>query len=108
MTSARRVLVCLGAIVCFAAAARAELIIFSDGRVVKAASFKVIGAEVQIELPGGGGFAVVLDRVERIIDDEVAVEIARVSPLAAPDASYHLSFRADRKRLFHTAFDSLI
>jgi soluble lytic murein transglycosylase-like protein len=109
MTFPRRVLVCLAAMVCFAAAARAELVIFSDGRVVKAASFKVTGDQVEIELPGGGGFAVDLDRVERILDDEVAPETARVAPLSAPDnASYDLSFRADRKPLFHTAFDSLI
>jgi transglycosylase-like protein with SLT domain len=109
MTSALRVLICLAAIVCIAGAARAELVIFSDGRVVKAASFKVTGDEVEIELPGGGGFAVDLDRVERILDDEVAPEVARVPPLTAPaNASYDLSFRADRKPLFHTAFDRMI
>jgi hypothetical protein len=103
---ARRVSVCLIAMGGFAAAARAELVVFSDGRVVKASSFRVDGEQLEIELPGGGGFSVELDRIERILDDEVVPEAA-VPPLAATLA-YDLSFRADRKPLFHTAFDRLI
>ena len=91
-----------------AAAAHAELIVLADGRVVKASSFQVSGDVVDIELPGGGGFVVDLDRVERILDDEVVPNFAGVEPLESSHAVFDLSFRADRKPLFHTPFDSLI
>jgi hypothetical protein len=104
----RRLLSCLLAIAGVAAAARAELIVFADGRVVKASSFRVSGDQVDIELPGGGGFVVDLDRVERILDDEIVPNVAGVEPLEVSNAVYDLSFRADRKPLFHTPFDSLI
>ena len=54
------------------AAGRAELVVFEDGRVVKAASYQVRGSEVEIRLPGGGSYSVDLDRVERIVDDAIA------------------------------------
>jgi hypothetical protein len=92
-----------------ATAARGELVVFSDGRVVKAASYKVTDNEMEIALPGGGSYVVDLSRVERIVDDEVAApdpEIPAVS--TASDVTYDLSYRPDRKPLFHTSFDPLI
>ena len=51
----------------------AELVVFQEGRVVKANSYRVIGDQLEIGLAGGGSYLVDLDRVERIVDDEVAV-----------------------------------
>ena len=80
--------------------------IFSDGRVVKAASYKVVDDEVEIGLPGGGSYVVDLERVERIVDDEVAApDIPRA---ASSEVIYDLSYKSDRKPLFHSAYDSLI
>jgi hypothetical protein len=42
--------------------------------VVKAAAYRVVGEELEIELPGGGSYRVDLERVDRIVDDEVEVE----------------------------------
>ena len=92
-----------------AAMARGELVIFSDGRVVKAAAYKVTGDEVEIQVPGGGSYVVDLGRVERILDDEVeAADATATPPGRSPDAAYDLSYRPDRKPLFHSTFDSLI
>ena len=92
-----------------AGTARAELIVFEDGRVVKAAGYQLYDDEVEIRLPGGGSYRVELSRVSRIVDDEVVVDAVVVEPdPGRPDASYDLSYAADRKPLFGTAYDALI
>jgi hypothetical protein len=89
--------------------ARAELIVFGDGRVVKAADYRLLGDEVEIVLPGGGSYRVDLGRVDRIVDDEVVVDTVHVEEDPGREAAaYDLSFRGDRKPLFGTAYDALI
>jgi hypothetical protein len=90
-------------------AARAELVVFEDGRVVKAAGYRLLAEELEINLPGGGSYRVDLSRVERIVDDEVVVDavIVEEDPLH-PGATYDLSYSAGRKPLFGTAYDALI
>jgi transglycosylase-like protein with SLT domain len=90
------------------AVARADLVIFSDGRVVKAANYQVSGDAVEIELPGGGSYVVDLERVERIVDDEVEPPEPQADPPDVSTHTYDLSYHPDRKPQFHTAFDQLI
>ncbi len=93
-----------------ASSARAELVVFTDGRVVKAASYRVLADDVEIHLPGGGSYRVDLGRVERIVDDEVVVVdvvLPRPSGSVGPVA-YDLSYKTHRKPLFGTAYDSMI
>lgn len=94
----------------FAGAASAELVVFEDGRVVKAATYKVRGEELEIGLPGGGSFSVEMVRVERIVDDEVATPaaVAEVSPPKPSIVAYDLGYRHDRKPLFKTPYDAVI
>ena len=90
-------------------AARAELVVFDDGRVVKASGYRVLADELEIELPGGGSYRVDLSRVDRIVDDEVAVEAVIVEERGFPKAAtYDLSFREGHKPLFGTTYDALI
>jgi Transglycosylase SLT domain len=92
-----------------APAAQAELIVFEDGRVVKAAGYRVLSEELEISLPGGGSYLVDLSRVDRIVDDEVVVDTVVVEAHAAGAfAHVDLSYSADRKPLFSTAYDDLI
>ena len=103
------VLLGLGAALSAAGAARAELIVFEDGRVVKAAGYRLHTDELEIELPGGGSYRVDLSRVERIVDDEVVVSTVAVEDLRPrPEAPYDLSFSDSRRPLFGTAYDALI
>jgi hypothetical protein len=92
-----------------AAPALAELVIFQEGRVVKAASYRVVGEELEIGLPGGGSYFVELSRVDRIVDDEVTVAdvTVQVADKETPVA-YDLSYREDRKPLFDTPYDKVI
>ena len=91
-----------------AAPALAELVILQEGRVVKAATYRVVGDELEIGLPGGGSYLVDLSRVERIVDDEVVVPDVTVESDKGEPVTYDLSFREDRKPLFHTPYDKLI
>jgi len=107
-----RALLCLAAAGALApAVARAELVVFEDGRVVKAASYRVRGDELEIRLPGGGGYSVPMARVERIVDDEVIVSpaaVAQVAPPALSTVAYDLRYHPLRKPLFGTAYDAVI
>jgi len=93
-----------------AMAARADLVVFDDGRVVKAASYRVMGDELEIGVPGGGSYRVDLSRIERIVDDEVAPPAERAALEAVPldSPAYDLSYRDGRRPLFHTSYDALI
>jgi soluble lytic murein transglycosylase len=87
---------------------RAELIVFEDGRTVKAEGYQIYDDELEIRLPGGGSYRVDLARIDRIVDDEIVVEEVRVDDQTLPAPSYDLSYTPARKPLFGTAYDALI
>ena len=88
---------------------RAELIVFEDGRVVKASGYLLLGEELEIRLPGGGSYRVDLSRVERIVDDEVVVDTVVVEDDALSSGlAYDLSYKEGRRPLFGSDFDALI
>ncbi len=95
---------------CLSGSAQAELILFREGRVVKAAGYRVIGNQVEIDLPGGGGYRVDLERVDRILDDEI--EVSEPIPMPEPgrrdSVSYDLSYRSQRHPLFASSYDAII
>jgi soluble lytic murein transglycosylase len=92
-----------------ASRAKAELIVFEDGRVVKAAGYRLLSEELEITLPGGGSYRVDLSRVDRIVDDEVVVEtVALEGDLFGEGSIFDLSYRPERKPLFATAYDAII
>jgi transglycosylase-like protein with SLT domain len=93
----------------YAQRAGAELIVFEDGRVVKAAGYRLLQDELEVGLPGGGSYRVALSRVDRIVDDEVVVDSVQVEGVPSlPARDYDLSYREARKPLFGSAFDQLI
>ena len=112
LASRMRRLAALAGFVCVtglvASPARAELVVFEDGRVVKAAAYQVLSDQLEITLPGGGSYLVDLNRVERIVDDEVVVDSVIVQDETGRVLIADLSYRADRKPLFATPYDALI
>ena len=60
--------------------ARAELVILTSGRAVKALSHQVTGDRVEIRLPDGNSYTVDRKLVERIVDDEVAASDGKTLP----------------------------
>jgi len=98
-----------GALLLCAAALSAELIVFEDGRVVKAAGYAVMSDELEIQLPGGGSYRVDLSRVERIVDDEVVVDSVVVEDeRLRGELTYDLTYKAGGRALFGSEFDALI
>ncbi len=57
-----------------AAVARAELVVLTDGNVLKVKAFEAVGEQAWIPLPVGGRMTVPIERVERVVDDEVVPE----------------------------------
>ncbi len=103
-----RLALLIGVLLC-AEPARADLVVFEDGRVVKATSWRLGTDTIEIGLPGGGSFTADLARVDRIVEDEVVSkeEVARELP-RLPAVAYDLSYRPDRKPLFATPWNALI
>jgi Transglycosylase SLT domain len=62
-----------GAILLLALAtgASADIVLFTDGRTLKVASFHARGDVLDLKLRGGGAMSVPLSRVDRVVDDEV-------------------------------------
>jgi soluble lytic murein transglycosylase-like protein len=51
--------------------ARAELVVLTDGNVLKVTGYEAVGEQAWITLSFGGRMTVPIERVERVIDDEV-------------------------------------
>ena len=91
------------------ASARAELVVFTNGRTVKAAGYEVQGDVLEIRVRGGGSYTVDMALVERIVEDEVLVSEVEVKEVGGDETvAYDLSYKDDRKPLFGTAYDAII
>jgi len=88
--------------------ARGALAIFGDGRIVKISDYRVSGDDIEITLPGGGGYTTALLAIDRIVDDEVAVAPPEPVPVSRARAAFDLSYKASRKPLFRSNFDRVI
>lgn len=71
-------------------AGRAEIAVFPDGRSLKIAAYSVGEETLELTLPAGGKIILPIDRVDRIIDDEVMVppeELRELAESAFPQRS---------------------
>ena len=87
-----------------APAARAELVMLTTGEVVKVRSFDADEREARLELPAGGTMTLPLERIERVLVDEVE-DVAPVEPEAS-SATMELRF-ADGQGIPDGAFGGL-
>jgi hypothetical protein len=53
------------------APARAELVVLVDGRIMKVEAFEAVGDIARLTYPSGGRMMMPIERVERVVDDEV-------------------------------------
>ncbi|MEM7052085.1 MAG: lytic transglycosylase domain-containing protein [Acidobacteriota bacterium] len=67
-----------------------ELVVFTDGGYLKVAAFEAHGNRLHVELVGGGSMTVPLERVDRVVDDEVVIlpEEPEPAPPAEPDWTF--------------------
>jgi hypothetical protein len=54
--------------------ARADLVILTDGSVMKVAAFEAEGDQAHLTFPTGGVMTMAIERVERVVDDEYTPE----------------------------------
>jgi len=94
--------------------AGADIALLNDGRAMKIDAYKVVGeTAIQLTLKNGGQLTMPLERVERIVDDEVVpVEVvAEVKKTVETEGIFpKLSWRYDDSRgpIFKSKFDNLI
>jgi len=92
----------------FSLPASASLAIFNDGRVVKIADYRVSGKDIEITLPGGGGYTTSLLTIERIVDDEVAPAPPEMDAVKPRKSFPDLSYKPVRNASIHGRYDRLI
>lgn len=94
--------------------AAADIALFTDGRSMKIDAYKVNGdSEIQLTLKNGGRLTMPIERVERIVDDEVVpVEVvAEIKKAVETEGIFpKLSWRYDETRgpLFKSKYNQLI
>jgi soluble lytic murein transglycosylase-like protein len=95
--------------------ASASIAVFTDGRAMKIANFQMVSeGTLQLTLKGGGSLTVPIDRVDRIVDDEVveAAVVAEVKKIVEeqggvfPNRSWRYS--EESAPLFNSRFDQII
>lgn len=89
-------------------AVRADIAVFTDGRSMKIASYSASESLVELTLPGGGRVHLPIERIDRILDDEVVAEeiIQEVREGVLPIRSYRFDERS--RPLFSSRFDEKI
>lgn len=85
------------------APAVAELAVLVDGRVLKVEGYELAEPRVRFDLPGGGSLTMSLERVERIVEDEIVPEEERVQE----DGRFAIAF-SDGHGVPETPFGELI
>jgi hypothetical protein len=93
--------------------ASASIALFTDGRSMKVAGYKLVDDNaIQLTFKNGGAMTIPLSRVERIVDDEV-VEIEKAPEVkkmieegAFPKRSWH--YDAARGPIFRSKYDKMI
>jgi len=94
-------------------AARADIVLFSDGRALKVDSYVATEETLDLTLPGGGKVSVPLHRVERIVNDEVlppqaAAEVKKVIEAEGVFPRRSWRFSEASAPLFKTRYDQTI
>ncbi len=97
---------------CLAVPAGASIAVFTDGRSMKIDAYKVGEETIRLTLRGGGAVLLPIQRIDRIVDDEVATPevVAEVQKIAEEGVFPKRSWRYSdsSKPLFKTKFDKLI
>ncbi len=98
MRARRRLLLALALAGLLPASLEAELVILTDGSVLKVAEFEARNGDAVLTFTKGGRMTLPMLRVERVLDDEVVPEPeAAVEQMEEGAADFRLRFSADHK-----------
>jgi len=81
----------------FLAPARADLVILTDGNVMKVAAFEAQGDVAYLTYASGGRITLPITRVERVVDDEVVPEPPAAPAVAEADPAAAVSLQFEEK-----------
>lgn len=85
----------------------ADLVLLDNGRYLKVETYRVDGAIVHLRTYEGGAIEIPLQRVERIIDDEVDYEIAPPAP-RTDQLEKNWTFDRNQRPIFRSDYDDWI
>ncbi|HVT44744.1 MAG TPA: lytic transglycosylase domain-containing protein [Thermoanaerobaculia bacterium] len=108
---ARNVFIGVALLFGLAPLARADIVLLTNGRFVKAPSYTVTEGEVLISLADGGRIQLPIHHVERIVDDEIIVlDGTTERPATISGVFPQRSWRFDetRRPLFASGYDPII
>lgn len=75
-----------------------ELVVLTGGDVLKVTAFEAIGDDARLTLPNGGRLTLPLERIERVVDDEI-VASPEAEPLPAdPGVVFAIEFKPGQGR----------
>ena len=87
----RRALAALALAAAVASSAGADLVVLIDGGTLKVASYELQGDLLRLELAAGGRMTLSIERVDRVIPDEILAQEPAVAP-TPPPAEFTLRF----------------
>lgn len=86
----------------------AEIALFVDGRSLKIEDYGVRGTTIELVLPSGGRLTLPLERIERIVDDEVAPPAIAEAVEEEGLARKAWRFDEERRPIFSSRYDEII
>lgn len=93
-----------------AGAASADIVLLTNGRSLKVARYQAAEETMELLLPSGGIVHLPLERIERIVDDEIVPEaeptVVVVLERVFPARSWH--FNEQSKPIFKSKYDTVI
>jgi soluble lytic murein transglycosylase-like protein len=101
------------ALLAIAHTASAGIAVFSDGRTMKVTAFKAHEDAMELTLSSGGSFTVPLNRIDRIVDDEIVPQqiIEEVKKIVEAEGIFPKKswrYSEESKPIFKSKFDATI
>lgn len=92
----------------------ADIVLLTNGRTLKVVEHLALESTMELLLPGGGRMSIPIDRVERVLDDEIEI-LPEVPALDTPSGSLAVvfpnrswTFDDDSKPIFRSKYDETI
>jgi len=108
-----RKIVLAAALLALAQTASASIAIFTDGRTMKVAAFKASDDSIELTLKSGGSFTVPINRIDRIVDDEIVPQtiVEEVKKIVEQEGIFPKKswrYSDESKPIFRSKFDATI
>ena len=112
-TGSARFAVIAVALAFFESSLSAEIVLLTNGRTLKVVEYLALEETMELMLPGGGRMSLPIDRIERVVDDEIVIlpeppQPPGPSSLAVVFPNRSWNFDEKSKPLFNSKYDETI